>query len=130
MGSRRRDGVELCERRGLRALECEAQRLGGSTDACVEVVPLTRRTFPDPAPVLGEGRQRCRVWVVPETVTTLLARCLAHRGAQVGEVGQVLAPGAENGRLVLRALAPPVDDDEPERGDEEHPAGDQATWPW
>ena len=83
--------------------------------------------LPDPGALVGEGRQRGRVGVVPGERPALLVGGLAGDLADVGEVAQVLR--ARAGHLLRALLTLPVqlDDDEADGGEEEHAGGDQAA---
>ncbi len=107
----------------------DAERLVAHADADQQVVVVVGLPLPDPGPLLGEHGQRPRVGVVPLRVAPLLPGRLPHRVAQLGEVGEVLAPRPDDAGLVLGTLPPPVDPDEAERGDEEHAGGDHALGP-
>ena len=80
--------------------------------------------LPDPGAVLGERRQRGRVGVVPGERPALLVGGLAGDLADVAEVAEVLGAGAGDLLDALLALPVDLDDDEAERGEEEHAGRD------
>ncbi len=124
---RRGDRVELRERRGLRRLEVQAERLRADADPRGEEVVVLRPALPDAGALLGDRGQRARVRRGPLGGATLGARGLAHGRPQVRQVREVLPAGADDGRLVLRSLPPAVDADEAQRRQQEHPRRDVAA---
>ncbi len=124
-GRRRR--VDVVDRRALGRHQLEGQRLGAQAVADLEEQGVGGPDLPDPRPLLGERRQRGRVGVVPGERAALLARGLAGHGADVGEVAEVLGAGAGDLLVALLPLPVDLDDDEAERGEEEHARGDEAA---
>ena len=70
---RRRGGrVDLVDRGALRRHQLERQRLRAEPVPHVQEVVVAAGVLPDPGPLLGEGRQRGRLGVVPGQRATLL----------------------------------------------------------
>ena len=120
-------GVDLVDRGALRRHELRRQRLRARPVPHVQEVVVPAGVLPDPGPILGEGRQRGRLGVVPGERATLLLGGVAGDRADVGEVAQVLR--ARSGDLLGALLPLPVElhDDEAERGEEEHARRDVAA---
>ena len=120
-------GVELGQGRGLGGLERQAERLRGRAHAHVEEVLVLGQSLPDAALLLGHKRQGGRGRVVPQARLALLGRGVADRAADLGEVGEVLAPVGDDLRRVLLALAQAAREDEAEGCHEEHAGADDAA---
>ena len=119
--------VDLVDGRALRRHQLERQRLRAQAVAHVQEVVVGAGVLPQPGAVLGQRGQGGRLGVVPVERAALLVGGLARHLADVAEVAQVLRARA---RDLLRALLPlPVDldDDEAERGEEEHAGREEAA---
>ena len=100
--------------------QLERERLVADAVADVQEPRVAAAVLPDPGAVLGDGGQRGRVGVVPGERPALLVGGLAGELADVAEVAEVLGAGAGDLLDPLLALPVDLDDDEAERGEQEH----------
>ena len=124
---RRGDRVELGERRGLRWLEGEAERLRRRAHPHLEEVAVGHGALPHPGALGRDGRQRRRVGVVPQGRLALAPGGIADGAPHLGEVGEVLAARGEHAGGVLLALAHPAGEHEPDRRQQEHAGGEPGA---
>ena len=119
--------VDLVHRRALRRHQLQRQRLRAQAVAHVQEVVVGRGVLPQPGAVLGQRGQRGGLGVVPVERPPLLVGGVARDLADVAEVAQVL--GARAGDLLRTLLTLPVDldDDEAERGEQEHAGREEAA---
>ena len=112
--------VDLVDGGALRRHQLERERLVADAVPHVQEARVAAAVLPDPGAVLGDRGQRGRVGVVPGERPALLVGGLAGELADVAEVAEVLGAGAGDLLDALLALPVDLDDDEAERGEEEH----------
>ena len=116
--------VHLVDGGALRREQLERERLVADAVAHVQEAGVAAAVLPDAGAVLGDRGQRGRVGVVPGERPALLVGGLAGELADVAEVAEVLGAGAGDLLDPLLALPVDLDDDEAERGEEEHAGRD------